>query len=156
MKNRQKKPPRLSCWLLRKIIRSNDYDYAMGDLYETYACYNRDRGAWKAWCWFWWQAMVSTPRFLKNTLYWRLMMFKNYLKIALRNIRMSKVYSIINIAGLAVGMACCLFILLWVHQETSFDTFHANRGRLFRVLQHIKYKEKSVIISYLRIAVVLL
>ena len=141
MKNVQKKPPRLAGWLLRRIIRSNDYDYAMGDLYETYACYARDRGARKAWCWFWGQVMVSAPRFLKNILYWRLMMFKNYLKIALRNIRMSKVYSVINIAGLAVGMTCCLFILLWVHHETSFDKFHANRDRLFRVLQHIKYSE---------------
>ena len=53
-------------------------------------------------------------------------MFRNYLKIALRNLWRHKGYSFINIAGLAVGMACTLFILLWVQDELSFDRFHVN------------------------------
>jgi putative ABC transport system permease protein len=62
-------------------------------------------------------------------------MLKNYLKIALRNVWKHKGYSFINIAGLAVGMACALFILLWVQDEMSFDRFHAKAGSLFRVEQ---------------------
>jgi len=62
-------------------------------------------------------------------------MLKNYLKIALRNIRKHKAYSFINISGLAVGMACTLLILLWVQDELSFDRFHANAKTLFRVEQ---------------------
>ena len=46
-------------------------------------------------------------------------MFKNYLKIALRNIRKHKVYSFINIAGLAIGIAACLLLFLWVQDELS-------------------------------------
>jgi putative ABC transport system permease protein len=60
-------------------------------------------------------------------------MFKNYLKVALRNIVRHKVYSIINIAGLAVGMAVCILILLWVQDELSYDRFHENADRLHRV-----------------------
>lgn len=60
-------------------------------------------------------------------------MLKNYLKIALRNILKFKGYSFINIAGLAVGMACCILIMLWVNDELSYDKFHQNQDRLFRI-----------------------
>jgi len=60
-------------------------------------------------------------------------MFKNYLKIALRNIKRYKGYSFINIAGLTMGMTCCLLILLYVNQELSYDRFHKNAHRIYRV-----------------------
>ncbi|MCX6640247.1 MAG: ABC transporter permease [bacterium] len=60
-------------------------------------------------------------------------MFKNYLKIALRNLLRHKGYSFINIAGLAIGMACFLLIMLWVRDELSFDKFHANADHIYRV-----------------------
>jgi putative ABC transport system permease protein len=59
-------------------------------------------------------------------------MFKNYLKIALRNIVRQKVYSSINIAGLAIGMACFILISLWVRDELSYDRFHENGDRIYR------------------------
>ncbi len=61
-------------------------------------------------------------------------MFKSYLKIALRNLRRQKIYSFINIAGLAIGMACAILILLWVQDELTFDRFHENGNRIYRVL----------------------
>ena len=51
-------------------------------------------------------------------------MFKNYLKIAFRNIVRHKAFAAINIIGLAIGMACSIFILLWVQNEKSYDRFH--------------------------------
>jgi ABC-type antimicrobial peptide transport system permease subunit len=60
-------------------------------------------------------------------------MFKNYLKIAFRNIIRQKGYSFINIFGLAVGMAVCIMILLWVRHESSFDGFHSEADNLYRV-----------------------
>jgi putative ABC transport system permease protein len=62
-------------------------------------------------------------------------MFRNYLKIAFRTLWKHKGYSFINVAGLALGMACALFILLWVQDELSFDRFHANAKTLYRVEQ---------------------
>ncbi|UCH93804.1 MAG: ABC transporter permease [Candidatus Aminicenantes bacterium] len=64
-------------------------------------------------------------------------MFKNYLKVVLRNILRHKGYSLINIVGLAVGIACCILILLWVQDELSFDRFHKNGDDICRVLQDI-------------------
>src|SRR5882672_7311296 len=52
-------------------------------------------------------------------------MFKNYFKVAWRNLWKNKVYSAINIAGLSIGMAACIIILLFVFYERSFDSFHS-------------------------------
>jgi len=60
-------------------------------------------------------------------------MFKNYLKIAVRNLLKHKVYSLINITGLAVGIICAFLILLWVQDETSYDRFHEKADRIYRV-----------------------
>ncbi len=69
-------------------------------------------------------------------------MFKNYLKILLRNIKRHKGYSFINIAGLSVGMACCILILLWVQDELSYDNFHSNGDRICRVIRQEHYSGK--------------
>ena len=61
-------------------------------------------------------------------------MLGNYLKITLRNMKRYKAYSLINIAGLAVGIACTIFIFLWVKDELSFDRFHENADRIYRVV----------------------
>jgi ABC-type antimicrobial peptide transport system permease subunit len=57
-------------------------------------------------------------------------MFRNYLKIAIRNLFRNSVYSFINIGGLAIGLACSVLILLWVWDEISFDRFHENSPQL--------------------------
>ena len=57
-------------------------------------------------------------------------MFKNYIKIAFRNIKKHKGFSFINVAGLAVGIACCILISLWVQDEISYDRFHKNSDTL--------------------------
>jgi len=61
------------------------------------------------------------------------MMGKNYLKIAIRNLQRHKSYTFINVTGLAVGMACCLLILLFVRDELSYDRFHENADRIYRI-----------------------
>ncbi|NND70856.1 MAG: FtsX-like permease family protein [Rhodothermales bacterium] len=61
-------------------------------------------------------------------------MLRNYIKIAFRNLVKHKAYTIINVAGLAVGMACCLLIFMLVHQEWSFDRFHTNADRIYRTV----------------------
>lgn len=60
-------------------------------------------------------------------------MLKNYLKIALRNIKTHKIISLINVAGLAIGMAGCILIILWLQDEHLFDKFHEKADRIYRV-----------------------
>ena len=60
-------------------------------------------------------------------------MFKNYLKIALRNIKKQKIYSFINVFSLALGLMCCIIISQFVISEIGYDTYHQNGDRLYRV-----------------------
>ena len=71
-------------------------------------------------------------RQLAPELMWRFSMLKNYLKLAFRNLHRQKGYSFINIAGLTMGMACCLLIFQYVAYETSFDEFNTKKDRLYR------------------------
>ncbi len=62
-------------------------------------------------------------------------MLKNYFKIAVRNLLRQKVFSAINIFGLALGIACCILIALFVEHEWSFDKFHRHKDRLYRAIE---------------------
>jgi ABC-type antimicrobial peptide transport system permease subunit len=71
-------------------------------------------------------------------------MLKNYLKTAWRNLKKSKVYSFINIGGLAIGMSVAMIIGLWVWDEVSFNKFHKNYDRIAQAWQFVKFDvEKS-------------
>lgn len=61
-------------------------------------------------------------------------MFRNYFKIALRNLANNKVYSLINIAGLTIGLTCAMLILLYVKDEVSFDRFHEKNPLIYRLV----------------------
>ena len=62
-------------------------------------------------------------------------MLKNYFKIAFRSLWRHRVFSIINIMGLAVGMTACFLIFLYVRFETSYDNFHSKADRIYRVVR---------------------
>lgn len=72
-------------------------------------------------------------------------MFKNNLKIALRNLFKQKIYSVINIMGLAVGIASCLLIMLYVQHEFSFDKFFNNHENIYRMVLERKYPNHSTL-----------
>jgi putative ABC transport system permease protein len=61
-------------------------------------------------------------------------MLKHYLKADLRNLKRQKLYSIIIIGGLALGLACCFLLLSWARAELSYDSFHQNKAGIFRVV----------------------
>lgn len=81
---------------------------------------------------FW--TKLKHQRKLLRELIWRGIMLKNYLKVAFRNLRSHKGYSLINISGLGIGLACCFLIVLFVQHELSYDQFHSNSDRLYRML----------------------
>jgi len=61
-------------------------------------------------------------------------MFKSYLKIAIRNIRINGVFSLVNIGGLTAGLTCCVLILLYINDEWSFDRFHLQKDRIYQLI----------------------
>ncbi|SRR5258708_6336332 len=70
-------------------------------------------------------------------------MFKNYLKIAIRQLRKQKFYSAIKIGGFALGIATCLLMTLYIQSETDFDRFYPNTNRIYRVYTHWHYRGKD-------------
>lgn len=72
-------------------------------------------------------------------------MLTNYLKVAFRYLMRHKEYTAINILGLAVGITCCVLIMLFVRSEWSYDKFHSKSDRLYRVWAHEKYEGQDFI-----------
>ena len=71
-------------------------------------------------------------------------MLKNYFKIAFRNLWKHKVFSIVNILGLAVGMSACFFIFSYVRFETSYDNFHSKGDRIYRIVSDVKTPSETI------------
>lgn len=63
-------------------------------------------------------------------------MFQNYLKLAIRNLKRYKGYSVINIAGITAGIACCAIIILLVQNELTYDSYHPDADRIYRIAAH--------------------
>jgi putative ABC transport system permease protein len=76
-------------------------------------------------------------------------MLRNYFKIALRSLLKQRVYSFINIVGLAVGIAGCLIIVLFVSDEFSYDKFHQNADRIYKVALERKYPQHSTYYAFI-------
>jgi putative ABC transport system permease protein len=127
------RPPRIPGWLIRISAWYEDGYAVYGDACEEFCEIAAALGTRRARRWFWRQGLQAFPAFVNDYVVWRVIMFRNYLKVAFRNIKKQKGYAFINISGLAIGMAACLLILLWVYDEMSFDTYHENADRIYRV-----------------------
>jgi putative ABC transport system permease protein len=134
MKRDRIHPPLVASWLFRRFCPNDDGPYLAGDIKEIYFDLVREKGKRAAWRWYWLQVFISAPHFLFDALFWRIAMISNYIKIALRNMKKHKGYSSINISGLAIGLTAVIFILLYVQFEISYDEFHENAGRIYRMM----------------------
>jgi putative ABC transport system permease protein len=127
------RPPRLAEWVLERLFPDRRDYSTVGDLAEEFQVRVESRGAFRARLWYRFEVARALPYRLKDILYWEVSMIRNYFVIALRLIRRHKVYSLINVAGLAVSMACALLIVFWVRDELSYDKFNAHLDSLYRV-----------------------
>jgi putative ABC transport system permease protein len=150
MKKHRSKFPKFGDWLLRLFARYDVNPHLRGDFDEEFSFIYETKGYGRAWFWYWTHLLRSLPVFIKDILYWRVTMIKNYLKIALRNFQRHKGYSFINIGGLAVGLACCLLIILYIQYELSFDKLNINAGRIFKVYTHLSAYNPSPLTPAIR------
>ena len=80
-------------------------------------------------------------------------MFKNHITVAIRTLLRHKVYSFVNISGLAVGIACCMLIMLFVQDELSYDRFHKNANQIYRVLWNGRYGDNEWTTPYVEVPI---
>lgn len=131
----RKNPPRLCRRLFRLYIPEYDWDYFFHSIDEVYQELREFRGKWAADIWYWNQLGKSLPSMVSHAFGGAFAMFQKYLKTGLRGIRRHKGYSALNMMGLAVGLAVCILIFLWVQDELSYDRFHVNADRIFRLIE---------------------
>jgi len=143
MKNKKILPSKTPHWFLRQYLGKSDHYTLIGDFEEIHTEIAKEKGIFPAFIWYWGQIIRSIPSFVFHSVYWSVQMIKNYLKIAFRNIRRHKGYSFINITGLAIGIACCLLITIWVLDELSYDKFHENAATLYRVEENQDYSGRQ-------------
>jgi putative ABC transport system permease protein len=133
------KPPRWPDRLLSWLVAPHLREEILGDMHERFYRRAEQMGEAKARQRYWRDILAYVrPAFMKrkptefpnptNTV-----MLRNYFKIAFRNLIGGKSFSVINIAGLAIGMAGAILILLWLQNEVSFDKFHAHKDQLYQV-----------------------
>ena len=127
---------RLALWLLKNIVRRRDNEFAVGDFTEIYANLVDEDGQAAARRWLWPEVFRSLPGFLKSSLIWNITMIRNYFKTSFRNMLRNRIFALVNLLGLAVGMACFILIMAWTQDELSFDHFYANKDRLHLLTIH--------------------
>jgi len=129
-------PPKIAKFLLRVFSNPEQHYAYYGDIEEMFNDIFEETGAFKAHFWYWGQVLKVFPQFIADSLYGSMIMLKNYFTITLRNIKKHKAHTLINSAGLAIGLACCILIIIYIHFELSYDKYHENSERVYRVLAH--------------------
>ncbi len=130
-------------WYARLFVsgftESYDSYFLWGDIEEIFEHKKESNGILKAHLWLIIQLIKSIPPLIIDNILWSISMFRNYLKVAYRNIIRNKVYSFINITGLSIGLVCCILIYMFVDYELSFDKHHSNYDNIYRVVSQSNY-----------------
>ncbi|MDJ1492586.1 ABC transporter permease [Cytophagaceae bacterium DM2B3-1] len=137
MMNTNNHPPRWLDRLLERFCAPHLWEEVQGDLHERYQLrFNRISKTKADWLYFRDIFSYLRPSIFKRRHSPRPVltdMLRNYFLIAFRNLTRQKAFSVINILGLSVGMACSILILLWVQDELSYDRFHTHADQLYRL-----------------------
>jgi len=144
MDKKSPQPPGMAVWLLKRFFPDKTGLYTqLGDIDEAFNSIARKKGDFAAQAWYWITTVRSIPYSIMRTLCWSSTMVRNYLKIALRNIRKYKTGSFINVAGLSLGLAFCVLIYLFISDELSFDKFHEKADSIYSIVINDHFYEYS-------------
>jgi putative ABC transport system permease protein len=138
------RPPKIFLWILRRLTVYEDLFAISGDYEIEYVGICQNHGRVWAFLWLLWNTIQAIIYYSLFIMKWSTVMFRNYLKIAFRNVKRHKVYSFINIAGLTIGMTCVVLLLLWIQDELSFDKFHEKIDDIYLVSAHIKMEKDEL------------
>src|SRR5215813_13024666 len=77
------------------------------------------------------------------------LMLRNYFKVMMRNLWKRKGFTLINLFGLAIGMAICILLVMYIQNETGYDTFHKNGDQIYRVALERKYTTRTAYLGHI-------
>lgn len=147
MRNSEPSPPRWAIKFFRWFCNHRLSEGVLGDMIELYLRRRKSMGESKADWYFVFNVLQFLQPFAireRSSSSISIGMYKNYLVIAWRTFLKSKGYSFINISGLAVGLSACLLIGLYVKHELSYDSFHKNADRIYRVSMELKFGDNHL------------
>lgn len=139
MNSNRLQPPQWPVRVLRSLLKREYVEEIEGDMEEIFLGIAEERSIAEAKRAYYWETFkLLRPSLLRNFKsspgYNNIGMYKNYLSVAWRNLLKKKGYSAINIFGLALGIACCMLIFMYVTYERSFDDYHTKGDRIYRVI----------------------
>jgi len=124
--------------VLGLLLSPDDFLEKSGDIEEVRTALREERGTVPAGLWMGWQMIKLIFMSAMVNTYWRVMMWRNYLKSVWRNLSRNKTYATLNILGLALGMSCALALFLVVHEELTYDHYHEDSHRVYRISETIE------------------
>ena len=149
MKNAGSAPLQPPAWanrFLRSFCKSHLLEEIEGDLFEFYERTHKARGRRMAAFYYWYHVLHFFRPFALKSFYSnsnKRTMLRFNLIIAFRNLNKYRFYSMLNISGLAIGLATCIFITLFVLDELSYDKFHPDHERIYRVASDLKFNDNE-------------
>lgn len=146
MKNnhKHKNLPKPSEFFIKKILPDEGWDSPVGDFEEDFNEIVSESGILRAWYWYFKQILKLLPQKVFISFVWSIVMLKNYLKSTFRNIKRQKLFSVINISGLAIGIGCTILIYLFINDELSYDKFHKKSDKIYRLTTNLHNPDGSV------------
>jgi putative ABC transport system permease protein len=138
MKQQDIQLPKIFRWILSRLSVYERKFSITGDFESEYAEIHGARGPLAALLWLLWSTIQAVYFYASLSLYWSIVMFKNYLKVALRTMQRNKLFSVINITGLAIGLTCVVLLVLWIQDEVSYDRFHKDIDLIYLTAAHVK------------------
>ncbi len=136
MKKDNVQPPKFAGAIIKIMLPPEVRAGGIQDFEYTFQSISEEKGRFSARCWFWFQILLMMPSILIEKVSRTISMFKNYLKIAFRNIRRNKTYSALNICGFAAGIAAYILIGLYINYELSYDEQHENADNIYQIFTH--------------------
>jgi putative ABC transport system permease protein len=128
------RPPFWARWLLSRLSMYEANHSALGDFEESFHRIWAKKGIVRARLWYSLQTLRSFSSYLSLLFVSGLDLLSNYIKVAIRSLRRHKMYSVINIFGLAIGLAAVFLIILYIGHEISFDRHHQNARLIHRIV----------------------
>ena len=138
MNNTRSGLSKLTRFLLGLIADEHMRETILEDMEESFASNKKRKGPFLSGMIWLFKLLLIMMTFVLKSIIWRTTMFKNYMKITLRNMRRHKGYSFINIAGLVLGFTVVLLITIYIRYELSYDRFHENADSIYRVISKSK------------------
>ncbi len=119
--------------ILAVLLGRSEHITFIGDLEEIHAGIIREKGAFRAGLWYWREIFRLIPHYIFHLIYWSMIMIKNYFITSLRNIKNHRMFSMINVLGLSIGLAASLLAVFYIRDEMAYDRYNEKARRISRV-----------------------